>query len=268
MLKQRIYVSVVGFSDVERHALNTLFRLSEEREFTYVPWVPLVAPNAEPMTGMVTIAVALVDGDSVEAVLSHARELPLGQRLIWVGPDAPAHAWRVLSRPIQWAEVLSDLDAVFAARQADSGLLDLDVTSPAPLADEFGVHLSPPKRALLVSSDLEERTYLRSRLALAGIVDVDGVTSSESAAEMIGRHRYVCGVFNLDDQLLDAWSLASLFRQRNPDSLTMATSQLASPLSDWWSRKRIKRDTDRAGIRVLLAKPLQPREISQWMALL
>ena len=45
MLNQRIYVSVVGFSDVERHALNTIFRLSEDRDVSYAPWVPLVAPG-------------------------------------------------------------------------------------------------------------------------------------------------------------------------------------------------------------------------------
>lgn len=268
MLKQRIYVSVVGFSDVERHALNTLFRLSEDNDFTYVPWVPLRAPNADPMNGMVSVAVVLVDGESAEAVLSHARELPLGQRLIWVGPDAPEHAWRVLQRPIQWADVLSDLEAVYAARQVDSGFLDLDITSPAPLLEDVIGHATPIKRALLVSSDQEERTYLRSRLALSGVVEVDGITTTEAAVELIGRNRYCCGVFNLDDPLLDAWSLASLFRQRNPDSLPIATSRLASPLADWWSRKRIRRDTERAGIRALLAKPLQPREVSQWMALL
>ena len=47
MLNQRIYVSVVGFSDVERHALNTIFRLSEERDVSYAPWVPLSVSDEE-----------------------------------------------------------------------------------------------------------------------------------------------------------------------------------------------------------------------------
>jgi hypothetical protein len=33
---RRVFVKVVGFSDAERHALNTLFRLSEERDTHYV----------------------------------------------------------------------------------------------------------------------------------------------------------------------------------------------------------------------------------------
>ena len=135
MLNQRIYVSVVGFTDVERHALNTIFRLSEDRDVSYAPWVPLVAPGAQPT--LMTAEVLLVDGESAEAVLSHAKETPTGQRLIWVGPDAPDHAWRVMQRPIQWAHVLHDLDAVYAARLVDSGYLDLDFTSPAPLGAEI-----------------------------------------------------------------------------------------------------------------------------------
>ena len=59
MLNQRIYVSVVGFSDVERHALNTIFRLSEDRDVSYAPWVPLVAPGAQPT--LMTAEVLLVD---------------------------------------------------------------------------------------------------------------------------------------------------------------------------------------------------------------
>ena len=35
-----VFVKVVGFRDVERHALNTLFRLSMERPTTYALWTP------------------------------------------------------------------------------------------------------------------------------------------------------------------------------------------------------------------------------------
>ena len=35
-----VFVKVVGFRDVERHALNTLFRLSAERPTCYALWMP------------------------------------------------------------------------------------------------------------------------------------------------------------------------------------------------------------------------------------
>lgn len=266
MQKQRIFVSVVGFSDVERHALNTVFRLSEDRDLSYAPWAPLVAPGAD--LPIAAAHVALVDGESAEAVLVHARELPAGQRLIWVGPDAPEHAWRVMQRPIQWSSVLMDLDAVYAARQVDSGLLDLDITSPAPLDGLDFAGDAPLKRALLVGLDIEEGMYIRSRLALSDVVDTDDAQDTEAALAMIGRNAYCCGVFNLDDHHVDAWSLARLFRDRFPQAVTIALSEGAGPLGDWWNRRRIRRNTRRAGISALLARPLQPRELSQWMDLL
>lgn len=266
MLKQRIYVSVVGFSDVERHALNTVFRLSEERELSYAPWVPLVAPGATPP--LITAEVLLVDGESAEAVLSHAKETPTGQRLIWVGPNAPGHAWRSLQRPIQWAHVLHDLDAVYAARLVDSGYLDLDFTAPAPLDGDLQEPQAPARRALLVGTDLLERETLRLRLTAVGVPEIDEVSSTESAVELIGRNLYCCGAFNLDDQHLDAWSLARLFAESNPQAMTIGLSEHAGPLAAWWSRRRVKRDTKRAGITALLARPVQSHELAQWLDLL
>jgi hypothetical protein len=270
MQKQRVLVSVVGFSDVERHALNTVFRLSQERELCYAPWVPLVAPGATVPTGVAQVA--LVDGESLEAVLSHAKEMPPGQRLIWVGPDAPEHAWRVLQRPIEWSAVLHDLDAVFAARQADSGLLDLDVTAPSPLDLDLDMDVGAPgelvRRALVVGADEQEGTYLRTRLALAGVAHVDEVTDTETALELMERNRYVCGVFNLDDHRIDIWALMRHFVTRNPQALTLATTELAGPLAGWWRRRRVRRDAHRVGITALLERPFQPRQVSAWLDLI
>ena len=259
MQKQRIYVGVVGFSDVERHALNTMFRLSETRELSYAPWVPLVAPGAKPP--VVGADVMLVDGESAEAVLSHAKVMPSGQCLIWVGPGAPAHAWRVLERPIQWASVLSDLDAVYAARQAHLGLLDLDVTRPAPLDLES----SPERvrRALLVGLSGQERLALRSRLAAMAVPEIDEVDSTEATMNLMRRHPYCCGVFNLDNPHLDAWSLARYFGQGNPQALTMGISEHAGPLAAWWRRRRVVRDAQRTGIKALLGRPLQTNDLIQ-----
>jgi hypothetical protein len=263
MPKQRIYVNVVGFSDVERHALNTVFRLSEDRELSYAPWVPLTAPGVG--TTVMNAHVSLVDGESAEAVLIHARELPAGQRLIWVGLDAPAHAWRVLRRPIRWSAVLDDLDAVYAARQADSGFLDLDITSPSPL--ETGAS-GTSKRALLVGLGPKEVLVLRERLAQVGVSEVEVAQSNELALEGIGGRRFVCGVFNLDDHHIDVWSLAGLFAQRNPSALTLGISEHAGPLSSWWNRRRIKRDTARTGIQAVVSLPLHARDLQPWLGLL
>ncbi|QHE86298.1 hypothetical protein [Hydrogenophaga sp. BPS33] len=269
MHKQRILVSVVGFSDVERHALNTIFRLSQDRELTYALWMPSRSPSAPSPAAVAQVA--LVDGESLEAVLSHAKEMPPGQRLIWVGPDAPAHAWRVMQRPMDWAAVLHDLDAVYAAHRWDSGMVDLDVTSPAPLDVALGA-LSEPgdfvRRAVVVGTDEQEGTYLRTRLALAGVAHVDEASDAAHALELMSRYRYVCGVFNLDDHRMDVWALMRHFVERYPQALTLATTELAGPLAGWWRRMRVRRDVYRVGISALLERPFRPSQVSQWLDLI
>jgi hypothetical protein len=266
MHKQRVYVSVVGFSDVERHALNTVFRLSEERDLSYAPWSPLVAPGTE--VSLPAAQVMLVDGESAEAVLPHARGLPAGQRLIWVGADAPVHAWRVLERPIAWSGVLHDLDAVYAARQVDSGYLDLDITSPAPLEGEAGDSRGFERRALLVGVDAADTEILRSGLALADTPAVDLVFNTDMAVTLMGRNAYCCAVFNLDEHQVDAWALARLFRTRFPQAMSFALSESAGPRGDWWNRRRVRRNTEQAGVSALLARPLQARDFNPWIDLL
>lgn len=263
MSKHRIHVHVVGFSDVERHALNTVFRLSEERELSYAPWAPLTAPGVLTSSGLAEVA--LVDGTSAEAVLLHARSAPTGQRLIWVGEHPPEHAWRVLSRPIQWGGLLNELDAVFAARQADSGFLDLDVTSPGPLEVSSG---STHRRALMVGLPAPDDAAFEAWLAEAGVTEVDRADSTETALEAMSRHRYLCGVFDLDDHQVDTWQLARHFAQHNPSAMTMGISQHAGPLAPWLNRRRVRRDTRITGISALVGRPLDALELRRWLELL
>lgn len=263
MHKQRVFVSVVGFSDVERHALNTVFRLSEERDLSYAPWSPSMDPEAQ--APLAPAQVVLVDGMSAEAVLTHARELPTGQRLIWVGADAPAHAWRVLERPIAWLDVLHDLDAVFAARQVDSGYLDLDISSPAPLDGAAGDSSGFERRALLVGVDAFDTEVLRSALALADTSALDVVFNTDMAVTLMGRNTYRCAVFNLDEHQVDAWALARLFHNRFPQAMSFALSETAGGLGDWWNRRRVRRNSERAGVSALLTRPLQARDFKPWI---
>lgn len=265
MQKPCVYVSVVGFTDVERHALNTIFRLSSEREPTYAPWL-----NASGGYG-VPAEVALVDGECSEAVVHRAREAHEGQRLIWVGDDPPPHAWRVLERPIHWASLLNDLDMVYAARQADSGQIDLDVSTPTPLdaslmeLGSLGLRPSRYRRALLVGANEENTMYLKGRLSLAAVVEVDEAQSNEAAMDLMGRYEYVIAILNMDNSQVDAWSLAQQFRQRNPQAVTLGMSEHAGPLADWWSRRRMKQSSRRTGVHALVAKPPRPWELAQWL---
>jgi len=236
--------------------------------------LPCTAPAALPYLQRALIdpaapaSVLLVDGESAEAVLSHARQTPTGQRLIWVGPDAPEHAWRVVDRPIRWSDVLHELEAVCAARQVDSGYLDLDFSSPAPLGLDPMEPAAPVRRALLVGCDRPELDLLRRRLASVGVADIDEVGNTESAVELVRRNHYVCAAFNLDEALLDAWALARLFAHHNPQSLSIGQSRHVGSQGRWWSRRRVMRDAKRARLTTVLPRPLQAHDLAPWLDLL
>lgn len=253
-------IEVIGFSDVERHALNTVFRLSQEREVSYGPWLP--------GTGQLVSSppVLLVDGDCAEAVMVLALAPREGQRLIWVGAHAPEHAWRVVARPIAWSNLLHDLDNCFAASQSDSGFLDLDITQPMALGMELGEFpQTEQRRALLVGLDDPEVAYLRERLGQAAVPLVDEALSSERAAGFMAQHHhYACGVFNLDDHHIDAWGLMELFRDRYPQAMTLATTEHAG----WWARRRLRHHTRRLGISGLLLRPLEPVAVARYFEML
>lgn len=254
----RVFVRVVGFSDVERHALNTIFRLSQDRSPTYAPWL-------EGQPGMTPApSVVLVDGSSAEAVLSHVREVPPGQRLIWVGPHAPVHAWRVLPRPIQWAALLMDLDALFAAQQADSGYLDLDISTPVPLDDGAGNGCHG--RALLVGPDGLDQHTLTDHLLACGFDAVDRATGTDEALKQMARHEYAVAVLDLDAPLVDAWALAQLLEREHPRVSVMGMSEHAGPLTVWWRRRRLKRHVEQSPMQGLLARPVNASELRAWLA--
>src|SRR5206468_2265131 len=93
---QKVYVRVIGFSDEERHTLNTVFRLSEQSRTSYQLWSPTAAEPAR---------VALLDGQSWEARVEAESPLHEQLRLVWVGPNAPASVAKSFARPIVWPDI-------------------------------------------------------------------------------------------------------------------------------------------------------------------
>lgn len=261
MVKKRICVQVVGFSDVERHALNTLFRLSEENDLTYSPCEFQKGDGAEAATSRAEVL--LVDGQCAEAVLYHAKAMPQGQRLIWVGANPPMHAWRALTRPIQWSTLVHELDTVHAAHQADSGFLDLDVSRPGEL--ESGA--TPAfRRALLIGNG--NLLNFAQALSQAGVPEVDHASSTEMAQQLLTRQTYRLGLFDLDEHHIDTWHLAGQFVQHNPQAQTLGITEYATASAPWMRRRRVHRDAERAGIRTLVSRSVESDEFRNWLGAL
>lgn len=202
---KRIFVRVVGFTAVERHALNTVFRLSQEprsgRSMCYEPWLQ---GNPEPPS------LALIDGANGTA----AQELDdlhhnHGMGLIWVGTVAPQKAWRTFVRPLRWPDVLTAMDMYF---ERPTGL-DFDLaddqlpaqidaaTQPAALPNALG-HM---ERALVADPDNIARLVLRTTLAALNITQVDEAATVAEALALLGSQSYQLVSIDLDLPDLDPW---------------------------------------------------------------
>ncbi|MBK6321181.1 hypothetical protein [Candidatus Aalborgicola defluviihabitans] len=187
-----IWVKVVGFSGIERHSLNTLFRLSVGQSPSYSLWTP-DAP-APPH-------VSLIDMDCHEAEVELASPtFNSNAKIICVGAKTHERAWRTFQRPVDWNTMVQALDGLFASQS----YVDLE-TGFDTLAD---TDVPPGVRVtLLVGLKVEERMYLRARLSLAGLTDVDEANTFEQAVTATRRRHYDVLIVSLDLTDGDPWAL-------------------------------------------------------------
>lgn len=192
-----IWVSVLGFSDVERHALNSIFRLSAQRQTAYALWTP-DAP-AFP-------AIAMIDGDSYEGgmELASPRFNP-ATKVIYVGSEPPDPVWRSFGRPVDWSAVLQVMDTVFVAPPAEPGA-EMEIDFDLDLESTQSPGLPPPVRvSLLVGMNREDRMYLRSRMALSALTDVDEAETASQARTFLAQRVYGLVVVSLDMADTEPW---------------------------------------------------------------
>jgi len=202
-MAQRVFVKVVGFTDVERHALNTVFRLSEHRDTVYSLWL---ADAPEPPQ------LALIDGQSYEARLELESPKNAGLKLIWVGAVAPAEAWRTFQRPMSWPEVVNAMDQLFAPAEA----LDFDLDYDSGVADTVPPDEPPAKRALIACADRDERLYLRAKLALAHLTQADEAETGAQALELTRSHQYAVALVDFALPDFDGWAFLKELNETRP----------------------------------------------------
>lgn len=264
---KRIFVKFFGFSGTERQALDLVFRLSESREMVYSAWT---AQTAEAMEAP---DVLIIDGDSWEAVLALANPAHDGLKLIWIGDDAPAQAWRAFPAPVKWSAVLEVMDEAFgfvppllppspeppASLPIDLDLAhddDLDVvldegdaTEPLPL--EPGALPVVGRRVLVVEPGRDDRLYLRAKLAAAGLHEVDEAATGTEALILLNTHAYLLVTVDLGLTDMDSWELVKAVDNTRPAIAHMVVTGTA-PAWQHGLRARF------SGAQVYLRKPLHP----------
>lgn len=265
-MSQRVFVKVVGFSDVERHALNTVFRLSEDHDTAYCLWMP-DAPEAP--------GLALIDGQSYESGFdreSPSRQLDL--KTIWVGEGAPPDAWRVFARPIYWPNIVQAMDSLYGAPpeldfDLDSAAapepaldldLDFDLGGPEDAPDTQPADPGPPaKRALIIAAARDDRLYMRARLSLADLTQADDAASAAEALELMRAQPYAVALvdFNLPD--VDGWDFV---RQLVAGKAAIAHVIVLTPFVSLPDRYHAWR----SGVTACLAKPPDPERLRELLS--
>ena len=238
---QRVFVKVVGFSDVERQSLNLLFRLSEERLIIYALWQPEAGVPAQ---------LALIDSESHEAQVEF--ELPSNQaiKMIWIGADPPERAWASFQRPIDWPAVISVMDQLALPRPDVELDLDFDIDGtqdptrpPAPVV--------AVRRALIANADRAERLYIRARMALADLTQADEAETAADALELARNNRYDVAVIDYGLPGKGGWDLVrELGRAEQPIPHLIVTKDRLTSTEK--ARALLGRQP------ILLEKPLDP----------
>jgi CheY-like chemotaxis protein len=271
MVVKRIFVKVFGFSDVERHALNTIFRLSEHRSIAYAPWTAAAPYAAE---------VVLIDGNSWEAAMELANPVHDALTLIWIGDNAPVRASLAIARPLTWSAVIEQVDQLLAfpsVRLAPGGGvehdIDLDrlsegrtvsgldrgaevqvVTEPLPLRSRAADPDHP--HVLVIDADPEARFYLRAKLAASGLPQVDEAATSAEALLHLESRVYKMVLLDLDLPGSASWQLVKQIGSARPaiEVLILTGSKLSQldTMRGWL-----------AGARGTLRKPLDPVRLSE-----
>jgi CheY-like chemotaxis protein len=238
-MAQRIFIKVVGFSDEERHALNTVFRLSEQCLTMYQLWTP-VAPDQPKLL--------LLDGQSWEARVEAESPLHSDVPLFWVGGNPPATIYRSFPRPLAWPDVIEALDSLFAP----DSVLDLDLgAGPDSVMSQ--------KQALIVSASRDQRLYLRARLALARLTLADEAESATQALEMARGKQYDVALVDCGLGDADPWQLLRQLRQGKRGiqhvAMTQAERSVAERLRAWLG-----------GAEAVLENPPHPGRLDAWLS--
>lgn len=235
---------IVGFADEERHAINTLMRLSEDREPIYTLWSPSHGEAPD---------LVLADGESFSAGAEIASmEARSDQHLLWFGSGAPERSRFVFQRPIQWSLVVDAMDTLFAPPTTVDIDFDLDLGFAAEPEPAPEVPTPPPgPRVLVIDPDPDRSFYWRAKLVLAGLPFMDDAPTLDAARALMAQQRYDLIVLDEPGNRPEGWAFAG-------DAVKGGVMVfLALPGAPLMQRLRARF----AGIHACLCLPLEPDQL-------
>jgi CheY-like chemotaxis protein len=242
-----VFVKVVGFRDAERHALNTVFRLSQERDSRYELWAPAAGLSPH---------LLLIDTDSYEGGLElESPGFNRNLKFICAGEKSPEGAWRSFRRPLNWSAVVHAMDQLFSGAGSAGIDIDIDIDSGEAVK---GVSPLGRRRTLLVDVSRDRRMYLRARLALSGLLEVEEATDAATALQMTQQRHFDLVIVNLDTPEIKGWQLVDQMVALEP---AIGSIVLCSRNTSWQTHER----ADQAGCRGVLELPFDPTQIIEML---
>lgn len=196
----RYTVALQGFSEFERSALTSFFRLAAAR-----------TPGYEQITSLDECDFVIADADQHDAVVA-VEDADRTADAVFVGHQAPPHAGAWLGRPIEPNRILRELDQLATRRNAP----EQPDTQPDPLSDH--VTERPVRDVLVVDDSRIAVKFLQLRLQRLGHRVVTARTG-EQALEKLRHHRFAIVFLDIvlgPEGSLDGLSLCQHIKQHPP----------------------------------------------------
>lgn len=235
------YVQVLGFSDMERHALGSLLRISQQRSPSYA----LCSPDQDGPR------IVLADSEHpASAALAEQSHRDTHTKLIWVGRQPHIFSWRSFERPIAWVKILQAMDEAHSLQHSpvdsdfdfdiDEAEDDFGRTQPTGLATDTAINASAApyaepakpvrparKRVLVVDDDLMARLYLKAKLALVEpVVDVDEASTGDEAMQMARTFSYDGVLLDINMPGTDGYAVCRAIKRPSPQSPSAANGRI------------------------------------------
>jgi len=129
-------IRVIGLTDIERHALNSVVRLSVSRRPNYTIW----------QQGEGRPDILLLDGSHADSAKVAQSNQAQASNIVWIGADAPAFVHYRLQRPLQWPSVLSKMDEVIGDHAPTQPPPDFAPTQPNPASQPHQTAAAAPQQ--------------------------------------------------------------------------------------------------------------------------
>lgn len=245
-IAMRYTVALQGFSEFERNALASFFRLGQQR-------VPAYVQCSSPVESDFVIA----DADN-HAALNAVNDAHRIQDTIFIGARAPAGAPACLPRPIEPTRILRELDLLLEARLAlldEPRAIDLAPKPPRVLSGDGGQHGD----VLVLDDSRIALKFLQSRLQGLGY-RVHAVQSADEAMALLETQPFSLVFVDIDlghDSALDGLAVCQHLKRRlrHPGGIAPRVAVVTGSTSPV---DRVRGDL--AGCDAYLTKPLMEAE--------